>query len=53
VEAGGTVYTSLYGDAAIPAVQDLLGALLGDRIIPTGSAQIEVLQDSHGLNIRI
>ncbi len=49
VEAGGTLYASLSGDAAMPEMQDLFGASLEDRIIPPGSVEIEMVQDFHGL----
>jgi len=49
VEAGGTLYGSLSGDAAIPEMEDLFGASLEDRIIPQGWAEIEMIEDFHGL----
>lgn len=49
VEAGGTLYASLSGDAAIPEMEDLFGASLEDRIIPRGWAEIEMVEDFHGL----
>lgn len=49
VEAGGTLYASLSGDAAIPEMEDLFGACLEDRIIPRGGVEIEMVQDFHGL----
>jgi hypothetical protein len=49
LEAGGTLWASLSGDAAIPEMQDLFGASLEDRIIPRGSVKIEMVEDFHGL----
>jgi len=49
VEAGGTLYASLSGDAAIPEMEDLFGASLEDRIIPRGEVEIEMVEDFHGL----
>jgi len=49
VEAGGTLYASLSGDAAIPEMEDLFGASLEDRIIPRGWVEIEMVEDFHGL----
>jgi len=49
VEAGGTLYASLSGDAAIPEMQDLFGASLEDRIVPRDGVEIEIVSDFHGL----
>jgi endo-1,4-beta-mannosidase len=49
VEAGGTLYASLSGDAAIPEMQDLFGASLEDRIVPRDGVEIEMVRDFHGL----
>ena len=49
VDAGGTLYASLSGDAAIPEMQDLFGASLEDRIVPQGWVEIAMVQDFYGL----
>jgi len=49
VEAGGTLYASLSGDAAIPEMQDLFGASLEDRIVPRDGVEIQIVSDFHGL----